>query len=250
MAGPGLLCWPGEWGWPCGAQALCAGDLPGKRAGLLQLHRPPSPELWLATVWGLLGRPRAAFVSAAAVPCEGLGLWFPCPEHCSSLWWTLPWGQPRLGCWAGLGWAVPGRGQQQCQGVVSACRQRAPSRAWCCRARAAWREPRAAGAGGRRPLWAFAGLGRAGREPMTFVPSTQLARTCKERQEEPRARLCPMAMSPACPPPATLRELAAAEGTPSQPLHGAQLCHLPGPGPLQRPPCCSLMHANTSKHIR
>ena len=43
VAGPGLWCWPGEQGWPCRAQALCAGDLPGKRAGLLQLHGPPSP---------------------------------------------------------------------------------------------------------------------------------------------------------------------------------------------------------------
>ncbi|KAI6060158.1 Olfactory receptor 14C36-like protein [Aix galericulata] len=53
---------------------------------------------------GLLGRPRAAFVPAAAVPCKGLGLWWLCPEPCSSLQWALTWVQPSLGCWAGLGW--------------------------------------------------------------------------------------------------------------------------------------------------
>lgn len=98
MPGPGLLCWPGEQGWPCGAQALCAGDLPGKRAGLLQLHGSPSPEPWLAPAQGLLGRPRATFVPTAVVPCEGLGLWWPCPEPCSSLRRALPWA-------AGPGWA-------------------------------------------------------------------------------------------------------------------------------------------------
>lgn len=34
-------------------------------------------------------------------PSEGLGLWWQCPEPCSSLLRTLPWGQPSMRRWAG-----------------------------------------------------------------------------------------------------------------------------------------------------
>ena len=145
------------------------------RWGSLQLHIPPSAEPWLAPARGLLGRPRAAFVPAAAVPCEGLGLWWPCPEPCRGLRWVLPWGQPSLGCWAGLGWERAGRwgevgrgwaglgsAQQRAtaaSGSGGSMQGRAPSRAWCCRARAGEGSPelQGQGRGGRSgPLLAWA----------------------------------------------------------------------------------------------
>lgn len=46
--------------------------------------------------------------SAAAGPFRGAEQWGECPQCWHTPGLALPWGSPRTGCWAALGWAGPG----------------------------------------------------------------------------------------------------------------------------------------------
>lgn len=107
-----------------------------------------------------------------------------CGGHCPGLLGRAGLGRgqgagERAGSWGEVGrsWAGLGSAWQRAtaaSGSGGSMHGRAPSRAWCCRARAARKEPRAAGAGERRLLWALTGLGKAGRGPRAFVPHRRL----------------------------------------------------------------------------
>ena len=150
------------------------------------------------------------------------------------------WGEVGRGC-AGLGSAR--QRAPAASGSGGSMQGRAPSRAWCCRARAGEGSPelQGQGTGGRcGPLLAWAEQeGGQGIRPLTAA--------CQDlhgTHGASRARLCPVATSPACPPPATLRALPAAEVTPSQPLHGT----LP-PASLRPSPAPSLLLSDACQDL-
>lgn len=153
-----------------------------------------------------------------------------------------------LGCWARLGWGEGrelGRGGQelgwsgQClaegnssirerwqhawegsqQGLVLRS-QGCTNGAQSCRGRG---EEAALG-----PCWP----GQSRKGAQGIHPLTAACQDLQGGHGVSRARLCTVATSPACPPPAMLCALTAAEGTPSQPLYAALPPTSPQPSPV------------------
>lgn len=183
---------------------------------------PLSQQLWcLARGWGCGG-----CAQSPAAACGG---------HCPGLLGRagLGRGQGAGERWAGSGLdlAVLGRGQQQHQGAVGACMGGLP-----------------AGLGAAEPGlhdWSpeLQGQGRGGCSGPLLAWAKQeggpghssLTADYQDLQGghgASRVRPCTVARSTACPLPAMLCSLTAAEGTPSQPLHGALPPTSPQPSPV------------------